>query len=156
MPINAISFTSNETGNRKNDSEKKVVTGGGAIAATASAGRVKAAKSGFDMFASSKQVSQGMRNITNTTKEFQNVANQTKSLWTRVCENAKWAKDAILNFGSKFTNSKFLKPLIESKLFRGCAGFLGYGFGVVTLISGLSDIVNVTTDTAQSHILNNK
>lgn len=148
---NAISFTAKQDDRR--DAEKKVVTGGGAIAATATATRAKAARSGFDMFRSSKEVSQGMRTATNAAKTVTNTIKKSTTLWGKVCENAKWAKEAIIKWGTKFKNTKFIKPLIESKVFRGCAGFLGYGFGLVTLISGCSDIARVTTDTINGNLL---
>jgi hypothetical protein len=139
---------------RKKDAEKKVVTGGGAVAATASAARLNATKSGIDMFASTGKVSRGLTTFTNTAKTATNTAKQTRSLWAKVCENAKWAKNAILNWGSNVKTMKMFKPLIESRVFRFGAGALGYGFGAVTLISGLSDITRVTTDTVEK--LNNK
>ncbi len=135
------------------NAEKKVVTGGGAVAAAAGATRVKAARSGFDMFASSKKVSQGMSQITNSTRAINNTIKRSTSLWAKVCENARWAKNAIIKWGSKFKNMRMIKPLIESRLFRGCAGALGYGFGLVTLISGCSDIAKVASDAAQGHLL---
>ena len=48
---------------------------------------------------------------------------------------------------------KVLKPLVNSKLYKFGAGFLGYGFGFVTLISGLSDISKVATDAIDENIL---
>ena len=144
-----VAFTGNT--NDRRDTEKKVVTGGGAIAATASATRVKAARSGFDMFASSAKVSQGMKTVTGTARTVKNTVSRTTSLWSKVCGNAKWAKKSVLEWGNKFKGSKFIKPLVENRLFRGCAGFLGYGFGLVTLISGCSDIVKVATDTIQGN-----
>ena len=149
-----ITFTSGEEKDKRRDAEKKVVTGGGAVAATANATRAKAAKSGFSMFNSSRTVSQGMRTVTNTARSVNQTVRKSTSLWAKVCENARWAKDAILKWGSRFKNSKFIKPLVESKAFRGCAGFLGYGFGLVTLISGCSDIARVATDAAQGNLLN--
>ena len=147
-----IAFTSSDKDERR-DAEKKVVTGGGAVAAATTATRAKAAKSGFDMFASSKEVAKGMKSVTGAAKTVNNTVKQSKGLWAKVCENARWAKDAIIGWGSKFKNMKMIKPLVESKLFRGCAGVLGYGFGLVTLISGCSDIAKVVSDTAQGHML---
>ena len=131
------------------DRDKKVVTGGGAIAATtASVAKTKATRSGFDMFSSASKVSNG---ITTSAKTASNVAKQTKGLWGKVIENTRWAKNAILNWGKNLQNSRFLKPLVNSKLFKFGAGTLGYGFGIVTLISGLSDIGKVTTDAIEKH-----
>lgn len=153
-----IAFTANSSAGRsdkdRKEAEKKVVTGGGAVAATATAARAKAAKSGFDMFESASKVSKGMKGVTTATTTASKVAKQSKGLWGKVAENAKWAKNAIMNWGSKFKNLKFVKPLVNSKLFMKFAGFLGYGFGVVTLIAGMSDIVKVTTDTVEKNVLN--
>jgi hypothetical protein len=150
-----IAFSQKENSqDRKKDAEKKVVTGGGAVAATASAARLKATKSGIDMFASTGKVSRGLTTLTNTAKTATNTAKQTRSLWSKVCKNAKWAKNAILNWGSQLRTMRVIKPLVESRVFRFGAGVLGYGFGAVTLISGLSDITKVTTDAVEN--LNNK
>lgn len=153
MPISFnstnIAFTGKERTKEQKDAEKKVVAGGGAVAATTTAARVKATKSGVDMFAATGRASNSLNTVTNTARAANKVSKQTKSLWTKVGENAKWAKNAILNWGKNFKNIKFIKPLVESRVFRGCAGFLGYGFGAVTLISGLSDIGKVASDTAE-------
>ncbi len=153
-----IAYTSNPDSHSeaKKDAEKKVVTGGGAVAAATATARAKAAKSGFDMFSSAKKVSQGMKGVRETTRTAANVAKQTKGLWAKVAENARWAKDAILNWGSKFKNMKFIRPIVKSPLFKGAAGALGYGFGIVTLISGLSDITKVTTEAVEGKLLHNE
>ncbi len=149
VSLNTITFTGNERTQKQKDAEKKVVTGGGALAATTSAARVKASKSGFDMFASAGKVSKGMNTVTNTTKAVNTVAKESTGLWAKVCKNAKWAKDAVLNWGKNVKKMKFIKPLFESKLFRGCAGALGYGFGAITLIAGLADITKVASDAVE-------
>lgn len=152
-----ITFTSQPANNNNSDNkdaEKKVVTGGGAIAATTAAARTKAAKSGFDMFDSASKVSKGMKGFTETTKTAADVAKQSKGLFAKVAENARWAKNAILNWGTKFKSMKYVKPLVESKIFRAGAGALGYGFGFITLISGVSDIAKVTSETIESKISN--
>ncbi len=155
-----IAYTSNpEQSSRskeRKEAEKKAVTGGGAIAATTAAARTKAAKSGFDMFSSAKKASEGMKVVTETTKTAANVAKKTKGLWAKVAENARWAKNAVLNWGSKFKNMRFIKPIVNSPVFRGAAGALGYGFGLVTLISGLSDITKVTTEAVEGKLLHNE
>lgn len=132
------------------DAEKKVVTGGGAVAATTAAAKSKAMKSGVDIFSSSKKAAAGMKNITNTAKTAKAVTKQTSTLWSKVCENAKWAKNSIIKWGAKFQNSRFIRPLVQNRVFRGCAGALGYGFGVITLISGLSDIGQVATEAVEN------
>ena len=141
LKLNTISFTSQYPQNRDKDAEKKIVTGGGAIAATTAAAQARATRSGLQM----------VKNATQITKTAGKVAKEGTTLWAKVCQNAKWAKDAIIGWGSKFKNLKFVKPIIESKAFRGCAGALGYGFGLVTLISGCSDIAKVATETIEQY-----
>lgn len=151
-----LTFTSNAQSaksEKDNDAEKKVVTGGGAIAATTSAAKARAAKS-FDVFNSASKVSKGMHGFTETTKAARNVAKQSKGLWAKVAENAKWAKNSILNWGAKFKNLKYIKPLVESRIFKAGAGALGYCFGFVTLASGISDIAKVTTETVENKLNN--
>lgn len=154
MPISFntanIAFTGKERSQKQKDAEKKVVTGGGAIAATTSAAKLKSTKSGFDMFASAGKVSKGMSTVTNTAKTAQKVAKQSTSLWSKVCKNARWAKDAVLNWGTKFKNMRLIKPLVKSPVFKGIAGALGYGFGAITLIAGLADITKVTSDAIEN------
>ena len=147
-----VSYNYQNRTQEQKDKDKKIVTGGGAIAATTAAANTKAAKSGFDMFSSASKVSKGMKNINETTKIAGDISKKSKGLWAKVCKNAKWAKNAIINWGSKFKNMKFIKPIVSSKLFRGCAGALGYGFGVITLISGLSDISKTASDAINSKI----
>lgn len=154
-PTTRISYSGRERTQKQKDAEKQVVTGGGAIAATTAAANTKAAKSGFDMFSSASIVSNGMKTTTEAAKVAGKVTKQTKSLWSKVAENARWCKDAVMNWGSKFKNLKLVKPLVESKAFRYCAGGLGYAFGAVTLISGLSDIAKVTSETIESKMTNN-
>lgn len=148
IAVNTISFTSQQRPRRDKDAEKKVVTGGGAIAATTAAANLKGAKSGLNMV---QRTTNGLKTVTGTTKTATTAMKKTKGLWAKVAENAKWAKDAILNFGSKFKNIKWVKPIVNSPIFKKCAGFLGYGFGAVTLISGMSDIVKVTTDSLEGN-----
>lgn len=153
MPISFntanIAFTGKERTQKQKDAEKKVVTGGGAVAATASAARMKATKSGFDMFSSASKVSKGMSTVTSTAKTASKISKQSRSLWAKVGENARWAKNAILNWGKNVSNMKLIKPLVKSPVFRGVAGALGYGFGVITLIAGLSDITKVASDAVE-------
>lgn len=139
----AQSYTGRERTQKQKDAEKQVVTGGGALAAT------KAAKSGVDKFTKAGKVA------TETIKTTKETVKQAKGLWGKVVSSAKWATDSIMNWGSKFKNLKFVKPLVESKAFRYCAGGLGYAFGAVTLISGLSDIAKVTSETIESKMANN-
>ncbi len=141
-----IAIHQRQRSEKEKETEKKVVTGGGAVAATTAAARTKAAKSGLSMFDATSR----MKNITNATKTASTVAKETKGLWAKVVENAKWAKNAVIGWGTKFQNWRAIKPLVNSTMFKFGAGALGYGFGFVTLISGLSDIGKVATEAIES------
>lgn len=135
----------------RKDAEKKVVTGAGA---TAGAVQVSRTKSAFNLFNSSKKLQNGINFTQNTIKEAGIVAKKTTGLWASVKANCQWAKTAVLNWGDKFQNLKYIKPLIKSPIFKGIAGIAGFGFGVVTLISGASEIARTATDVIDEHQLN--
>lgn len=142
-PNNKYAFTGREKSQESKDAEKKIVAGGGVVAATAST--VRKTQSRFDIFKSAGKVSKGMATTAELTATADKTAKQAKGLWGKVCENAKWAKNAIVQWGEKFVNMKYIKPLIHSKAFRFVAGILGYGFGIVTLIYGVNEIAETTT-----------
>lgn len=149
---NNITFTSKKSKQKDKNKEagKKVVTGGGAVVATASTlNRAKTARKGFDMFASASRLSNGMTTITETSGAINTAAKKTYTLWGKVCENAKWLKTKIIKWADKFKNMKYIKPLLESKVFRFTAGAIGYIFGAMTLISGLTEISKAATNTLQ-------
>lgn len=141
-----IFFTSSQDKEDKK-TEKKIIAGGGTVAGTATIARANAAKNGFNIVNETKKISEGMKGVQTATSTATNVAKKTVGLWGKVKENAAWATNKIIKWGESLKNAKYIKPLINSKAFRFSAGALGYGFGLVTLISGLSDIAKVTTDT---------
>ena len=148
--IKPIVFSSSQD-NEDRKTEKKIVAGGGTVAGTATIARANATKNGFNIINESKKITEGMKGVQTATSTATNVANKTVGLWGKVKENAAWVTNKIIKWGETLKNTKYIKPLVDSKAFRFGAGALGYGFGLVTLISGLSDIAKVTTDT-----LNNK
>ena len=152
--VNVISFCGQEAASRSDnkDGAKKVVTGGGAVAAVAAASNTRATRSGFDMFKSAGRVSKGMHTFTESAKVANQTAKEAASLWSRAKNSAVWARNSILRWGNSIQNTRFIKPLVNSPAFRGAAGFLGYGFGLVTLISGCSDIAKVASDIAERNL----
>ena len=145
-----IAFTGTKKDEKK-DAEKKIVTGTGATAAAAKAATTaKKSKSAFDVFESSKKLSQNLKTVSNTSKAVTDISTKSVGLWAKVKDSFKWARDSVLKWGAKFKNMKYVKPLVESPLFRGVASVLGFGFGVVTLISGGAEIMKAATDTANN------
>lgn len=146
-----VSYTSRSQ--ERKDAEKKVVTGTGAVAAATSAANVKATKSGFDMFTSASKITKGMKTSTEATKIIGETVQKSKGVWSRASEASKWVKDWIIKGGSKFKNVKFIKPLINNKAFKFCAGGVGYICGAATLVSGLSDIGKATTNAVENRLI---
>lgn len=135
----------------RKDAEKKVVTGAGA---TAGAVQVSRTKSAFNFFNSTKKAQQSLSFASNTMKEANMVAKKTTGLWAAVKANCSWARTSILSWGEQLKNLKYIKPLIASPIFKGVAGLAGLGFGLVTFISGASEIAKTATDVIDEHQLN--
>ena len=133
------------TEEEKKEAAKKAVEGGGAVAATSSAlsaGR----KSGVDMFTKANRVSHELNRGSESLRAANVTLKKTTGLWNK-CKNAySSAKNSIIEWGKTAKTWKFVKPLLESRAFRFAAGFLGYGFGIVTLITGLGDVANTAVD----------
>lgn len=148
--INLRETYRNQSQERK-DAEKKVVTGAGVTGAAVQMGRTRSA---FNMFESSKKLTQGMSVVTDATKNVNMIAKKSTGLWALVKDNFRWAKASVLKWGDQFKNLKYIKPLIESAAFKGVAGLAGLGFGLVTFITGASEIAKTATDVIDEHQLN--
>ncbi len=137
MQVSAITFTSNTQKSKdRKDAGQEVVKDGGAVAAVA--GGTKAAKSGLNTY--TQGVKRGMHVATQTTNSARNITAKSTTLWGRVCQNAKFARESVLQWGAQFKNLRYIRPLVENPVFRACAGGCGYAFGAIALLSGISDI----------------
>lgn len=129
---------------KKKEAAKKAVEGGGAVAATAKLTSNK--KAGVDFFTKASEASGGMKKSVEALKTASETAKKSTSLWSKCANAVKSTKASIIEWGSTVKANRLVKPLLASKAFRYFAGFLGYGFGVVTLITGAGDIVDVAND----------
>lgn len=118
--VNPIAFGNTKTKkDERKEAAKEAVTGGGAVAGAATITRnAKAAKGSFDVVKNSKNISNGIKGITNTTTAANNAVKETVGLWGKVKENAAWLTKKITDWGSKFKNMKYVKPLISSRAFK--------------------------------------
>lgn len=144
VTLNKVKTAYNQKPQEQKDAEKKVVAGGGAVAATVSTvnkakkARALATVGDIDKF------SRGMTTATKASEAAVNAVKDTTTLWSKICNSAKWAKDAVMKWGDKFTNSRFIKPIIKSPVYKGFAGAIGLGIGLVTLIAGVAEIAKAT------------
>lgn len=154
MPIqlNEIPIRYRNRSQEQRDAEKKVVTGAGVTGAAVQMGR---SKNAFSMFKSTQKLTQFSGNATKTVKTANLVAKKSTGLIAKVAENFNWAKGAVLKWGAQFKNLKYIKPLINSPIFKGVAGLAGFGFGLVTFISGASEIAKTATDIIEERQINN-
>lgn len=129
---------------KKKEAAKKTIEGGGAVAATAKITSSK--KAGVDFFTKAGEASGGLRRSAETLRTASETAKKSTSLWSKCSRAVKSTKASIIEWGATVKANRLIKPLLASKAFRYFAGFLGYGFGVVTLITGAGDIVDVAND----------
>ena len=123
-----------------NDKAKKAATVAGAGAAG-----VAAAKTPFSQFSQlsrmNKQVNAAAKDI-KAAQEMVTAGKASGSVISSFGKNLTKYKNSILQFGQKFTNSKFIKPIIESKLYHGAAGFTGGILAGCVTLAGIGDITN--------------
>jgi hypothetical protein len=140
IPAHTVSFTAEKP--HLTDEQKKKVEGTKDVAVGGTAiygGHKITQKQVFQSFKNLNKASNtAVQGVNTTTK----IVRQSTSLWSKVVNNAKWAKGAIIDGVQKFVKSPLIKPLVENKAFRGLAGVFGYGFGLVSLVTGLTDISN--------------
>ncbi|MDR1327796.1 MAG: hypothetical protein LBJ74_05255 [Heliobacteriaceae bacterium] len=140
IPVHTVSFTAEKR--HLTDEQKKKVEGTKEVAVGGTAiygGHKITQKQVFQSFKTlNKTSNMAVQGMNTTTK----VIKQSTSLWSRVANNVKWAKGATIDGAQRFAKSPLIKSLVENRAFRGLAGVFGYGFGFVSLITGLTDISN--------------
>ena len=154
--LNTISFTAskgqaasstkseNSDDDKKKEAAKEAVKGGGAVAATSAA---ISNKKKVDMFTKASKASKELERGSQTIKNVGNVAEKTTGLLSKCKTAYQTTREAVITWGRTVKTSKYIRPILKSAPFRWGAGLIGYGFGAVTLITGLGDIAKVTTDT---------
>lgn len=78
---------------------------------------------------------------------------ETKSLFGKFGKMAKGFADGITNWVQK---APVIGKVVKSKLFLGTASFLGFGLAVLTLLTGLTNIVKASTIAYSDHIEKSK
>ncbi len=129
---------------KQKEAAKKTIEGGGAVAATAKLTSSK--KAGVDFFTKAGEATGGLKKSAEALKTATETAKKSSSLWSKCSQAVKSTKASIIEWGASVKAHRLIKPLLASRAFKYFAGFLGYGFGVVTLITGAGDIVDVAND----------
>ncbi|PWL77028.1 hypothetical protein DBY21_05810 [Candidatus Gastranaerophilales bacterium] len=151
MHISSISFTANERNRQAEIENKKKKVGEAAVgtSAVAAAGN----KAGFKMFKSTKKMGYLSQEVVDNIKLANKPIKETKSLLGKFGKMAKGFADGITNWVQK---APVIGKVVKSKLFLGTASFLGFGLAVLTLLTGLTNIVKASTTAYSDHIEKSK
>ncbi|MBS5860718.1 hypothetical protein KID03_04730 [bacterium] len=151
MHISSISFTANERNSQAEIENKKKKVGEAAVgtSAVAAAGN----RAGFKMFKSTKKMGYLSQEVVDNIKFANKPIKETKSLFGKFGKMAKGFADGITNWVQK---APVIGKVVKSKLFLGTASFLGFGLAVLTLLTGLTNIVKASTIAYSDHIEKSK
>ncbi|HIS83824.1 TPA: hypothetical protein IAD41_09505 [Candidatus Scatenecus faecavium] len=151
MHISSISFTANERNSQAEIENKKKKVGEAAVgtSAVAAAGN----RAGFKMFKSTKKMGYLSQEVVDNIKFANKPIKETKSLFGKFGKMAKGFADGITNWVQK---APVIGKVVKSKLFLGTASFLGFGLAVLTLLTGLTNIVKASTTAYSDHIEKSK
>ena len=151
MHNSSISFTANERNSQAEIENKKKKVGEAAVgtSAVAAAGN----RAGFKMFKSTKKMGYLSQEVVDNIKFANKPIKETKSLFGKFGKMAKGFADGITNWVQK---APVIGKVVKSKLFLGTASFLGFGLAVLTLLTGLTNIVKASTIAYSDHIEKSK
>ncbi len=151
MKISPISFCAKDNYSDADIERRKKRVGEAAVgtSAVAAAGN----KAGFRMFGASKKMGYLSQEVVDNIKLANKPVKQTKSLFGKFGKMAKafsgWITDSV-------AKTPVLNKLVKSKLFMGVASSLGFGLAVLTLATGLTNIVQASTSAYSNHIEKSK
>lgn len=158
MNVDAVRYNNHiaYTG-QKGDDDKKHVTPSdvaavtGTSAATATATRTGAWKT-FKQFGFETEK---MKNISTETKQAIQFAKKTgaeaKGLWAGLSKNAKRFTDAIIDWGHAVKANRFIKPILESGVYKKAAGAIGGVTAFFVFVTGVCSMSKKVVNGVQQH-----
>ncbi len=141
-PINNVIYFRAKTTDDNKD-KKKVSKEEAAVAAGATGGGIKAFSD------ANKKIHTATKNVKNGVELATETTNKAKGILGKFTQNCKHYKSSIIEFGQNVTNSKLLKPILESRAYKGFAGVLGGVTAVGVAISGVGEMTNTFARKAQ-------
>ncbi len=147
MKVASVSFTGNSEYTRQDIEEKKkkvgeAAVGGGALAAASN-------KAGFRNFNSAKKLGFLSQEVTDNIKFAQRPIKESKSLFSRFGRMAREFTEGITSWAQK---APVLGKVVKSKIFLKVASGLGFGLALMTLATGLTNIVKTTSIAYNDHL----
>ena len=151
MRTESIVYNSNSTSyqGRYNDDDKKCITTAGVATTTGTAAAAGSAKPGlwktFKQFGFDTKRLEQVTAVNSELKNAQRFAGQTvgeaRGLFAGISKNTKKFAEAIINWGKTVKANRFIKPVLESGIYKKAAWGLG---GIVALFVFVSGIGNMT------------
>ncbi len=138
-PINNVLYFRGKTTDDNQD-KKKVSKEEVAVATGATGGGIKAFSE------ANKKIHTTTKNVKNAVEIATDTGKKAHGVLGKFTQNCRHYKEGIINFGKNVTNSKFLKPILTSKAYKGFAGVAG---GVTAGLVAISGIGEVTSTFAQ-------
>lgn len=146
--LGVSSRESSDDSDKRKEAAKDAVKGGGAVAATSAA--LSNGKK-VDMFRKAGKASKDLEKGSIALKNVGQATKKATGLFAKCKKAYSTTKSSIVEWGRTVKASRFVKPLLESRAFRWGAGLAGYGFGFVTLVTGLGDIAKFTLDSINKY-----
>ena len=140
-------------GQGKDDDKNRVTTADvatvtGTSAATATASRTGAWKT-FKQFETEKI--KGISAETRDTIQFaKRTGAEAKGLWAGLSKNARRFTDAIVEWGHTVKANRFIKPLLESGVFKKAAGAIGGITAFFVFVTGVCNMSKKVANGVQS------
>ena len=138
-------------GHGKDDDKNRVTTADvatvtGTSAATATASRTGAWKT-FKQFEKIKGISAETRDTIHFAKR---TGAEAKGLWAGLSKNARRFTDAIVEWGHTVKANRFIKPLLESGVFKKAAGAIGGITAFFVFVTGVCNMSKKVANGVQS------
>lgn len=142
-PINNVIYFRAKTSDDSAQDKKKVSKEEAAVAAGVTGGGIKSFSD------ANRKLHSATKNVKNGVELAGETASQAKGILGKFAKNCKNYKRNIIEFGQNISNSRILKPILESSAYKGFAGIAGGITAGLVAISGIGEMTNTFARKAQ-------
>ena len=142
---------------RENDDDKRRVTPAEVSTATGTAAAASTATRG-GAWKTLKQFGFDTDKLTNvsaetrdTIKFAQKTTEEAKGLWAGIAKNSKRFTNAIIEWGQTVKANKFIKPILESGVYKKTAGVIGGATAIFVFVTGVGHMAKKVVNGVQEH-----
>ncbi len=156
-PVNNVIYFRAKTTDE--DRDKKKVTPQDAAVATGAAGATGSAiasKGTFKSFSqANKKLNTTAKNLKTGLETATDVSKKAHGILGKFKANCLHFKEKFIDFGKGVSNSNLLKPILESKAYKGAATVAGGATAGIVAISGIGEMFNTFAKKAQQFSTDN-